>query len=193
LGIQYAKAMGFRVAAVDIGPAKDSCIKMGADAYFDGASPATPAGLRKLTPNEAGAKAVIVTAGSGRAYQNALDLVAVFGTLVCVGIPPPDQAMSLHPLTLIDRGINLLGTLVGTRTETLEALEFVRRGVVKPMVESLNFNDLDNLVDRFSKVCHPCRCLCSRLTNLTRHRENWSFNSNHSGLSRFFCSFAATL
>jgi propanol-preferring alcohol dehydrogenase len=193
LGIQYAKAMGFRVAAVDIGPAKDSCIKMGADAYFDGASPATPAGLRKLTPNEAGAKAVIVTAGSGRAYQNALDLVAVFGTLVCVGIPPPDQAMSLHPLTLIDRGINLLGTLVGTRTETLEALEFVRRGVVKPVVESLNFDELDNLVNRFSKVCHPCRCHNSQLANLTRHRENWSFNSNHSALSWFFCSFAVTI
>ncbi|UZP43277.1 hypothetical protein NXS19_011093 [Fusarium pseudograminearum] len=150
LAIQYAKAMGYRVTAVDVGPAEDFCMKMGADAYFDGSSPDTPAKLKNLTPNDAGAKAVIVTAGSGKAYQNAIDLVAVFGTLVCVGIPSPDQAMSLHPLTLIDRGIKLFGTMVGTRTETLEALEFVRRGVVKPIVQTVGFSEIEDLAERFS-------------------------------------------
>ncbi|KAF5024147.1 hypothetical protein F66182_3781 [Fusarium sp. NRRL 66182] len=150
LAIQYAKAMGYRVAAIDIGSASKSCIGMGADVYFDGSDPDTPAALKRLTPNEAGAKAVIVTAGSGKAYQNSIDLVAAFGTLVCVGIPPPDQPMSIHPLTLIDRGIRLLGTLVGTRTETLEALEFVRRGVVKPIVQTVSFDELDDLAERFS-------------------------------------------
>ncbi|KAF5245909.1 hypothetical protein FAUST_1496 [Fusarium austroamericanum] len=154
LGIQYAKAMGYRVAAVDVGPTEDFCMKMGADAYFDGSSPDTPAKLKKLTPDDAGAKAVIVTAGSGKAYQNAIDLVAVFGTLVCVGIPSPDQAMSLHPLTLIDRGIKLLGTMVGTRTETLEALEFVRRGVVKPIVQTVGFDQIEDLAARFSTDIH---------------------------------------
>ncbi|RBR05270.1 uncharacterized protein FIESC28_11401 [Fusarium coffeatum] len=150
LGIQYAKAMGYRVAAIDVGAAKESCLAMGADAYFDGSNPDTPAKFKKLTPNEDGAKAVIVTAGSGRAYQSALDLVAAFGTLVCVGIPPPDQAMNLHPLKLIDRGIKLLGTLVGTRTETMEALEFVRRGVVKHVVQSVSFDEMDDLGKKFA-------------------------------------------
>ncbi|KAM0343519.1 hypothetical protein ACHAPU_008414 [Fusarium lateritium] len=152
LAIQYAKAMGFLVAAVDVGSARDICIKMGADAYFDGSSSDTPVELKKLTPYGAGASALIVTAGSGRAYQSALDLIAPFGTLVCVGIPPPGQAMNLHPLTLIDRGINLLGTLVGTRTETLEALEFVRRGVVKPVVQSVEFDKINDLAEQFSST-----------------------------------------
>lgn len=152
MGIQYAKAMGYRVAAVDVGPAESFCMRMGADAYFDGSRADTPVNMRRLTPNNAGAKAVIVTAGSGKAYQNSLDLVAVFGTLVCVGIPPPNQAIELHPLTLIDRGIRLFGTLVGTRTETLEALEFVRRGVVKPVVETVSFEELGDLAERFSAV-----------------------------------------
>ncbi|KAJ4167443.1 hypothetical protein NW754_011258 [Fusarium falciforme] len=51
--------------------------------------------------------------------------------------------MNLHPLMVIDRGITVVGTLVGTRTETLEALEFVRRGVVKPKVNLLGFKELD--------------------------------------------------
>ncbi|KAG5655678.1 hypothetical protein KAF25_009177 [Fusarium avenaceum] len=143
LAVQYAKSMGYRVAAVDVGAHEESCLSLGAEAYFDASTADMAASLKKLTPNEAGVRAVIVTAGSGRAYQSALDILAVFGTLVCVGIPPPDQAMSLHPLTVIDRGITVIGTLVGTRTETLEALEFVRRGSVKPRVTLASFEDLD--------------------------------------------------
>lgn len=148
LAVQYANSMGYRVAAVDVGPAEDLCLKMGAEVYFDASSVHMAASLKKLTPDEAGVRAVIVTAGSGKAYQSALDILAVFGTLVCVGIPPPDQAMSLHPLTLIDRGITVIGTLVGTRTETLEALEFVRRGAVKPKVKLIRFEELDRVANK---------------------------------------------
>ncbi|KAM5376264.1 hypothetical protein ACJZ2D_005635 [Fusarium nematophilum] len=150
LAVQYAKAMGYRVAAIDVGPAKEFCLKMGADAYFNAADPTMASSFKELTSDGTGAKAVIVTAGSGKAYQSALDLVAVFGTLVCVGIPPPDQVMNLHPLTLIDRGITLVGSLVGTRAETLEALEFVRRGAVKPIVNLMEFEDLNNVADKFA-------------------------------------------
>ncbi|KAM0418920.1 hypothetical protein ACHAPT_012185 [Fusarium lateritium] len=152
LAVQYAKAMGYRVAAVDVGPSKETCLKAGADAYFDATDPGIATSLRKLTPNEVGAKAVIVTAGSGKAYQTGLDLIAVFGTLVCVGIPPPDQPMALHPLTIMDRGIRVIGTLVGTRTDTLEALEFVRRGAVKPVVNAVGFEQLNDLTSRFGKT-----------------------------------------
>ncbi|KAF4468381.1 alcohol dehydrogenase [Fusarium albosuccineum] len=150
LGVQYAKAMGYRVAAIDVGPAKEFCLKMGAEVYFDGSDPDTPAALKKLTPDEVGAKAVIVTAGSGRAYQSAFDIIRVFGTLVCVGIPPPDQTMTLHPLAFIDKGIRVIGSLVGTRTETLEALDFVRRGLVKPIVNSIVFEDLNDVTSKFA-------------------------------------------
>ncbi|KAM0545423.1 hypothetical protein ACHAPJ_011328 [Fusarium lateritium] len=140
--------MGYRVAAIDVGSHAESCLSLGAEAYFDASTADMVTSLKKLTPNEAGVRAVIVTAGSGRAYQSALEILAVFGTLVCVGIPPPDQAMSLHPLTVIDRGITVIGTLVGTRTETLEALEFVRRGSVKPKVTLTSFEDLDEVAHK---------------------------------------------
>jgi len=157
LAVQYAKAMGYRVAAVDVGSAgKELCLRSGADEYFDALDGGTIAAIKALTPNEAGVKASIITAGSGKAYQSGLDLLAVFGTLLCVGIPPPPDVLSLHPLVLIDRGIRVIGTLVGTRTETLEALEFVRRGVVTPIISTIHLEDLCDLPRKLATVrAHP--------------------------------------
>lgn len=153
LAIQYASAMGYRVVAVDVGSEKEAfCRKAGADAYFDALDKDMATSLKSLTQDGAGARSVIVAAGSGKAYQSALDLVAAFGTLVCVGIPPPNETMSLHPLVLIDRGITVLGTLVGTRTETLEALDFVRRGVVTPAVNIIGLEELSDVARNLATV-----------------------------------------
>ncbi|KAF4982850.1 hypothetical protein FZEAL_1600 [Fusarium zealandicum] len=152
LAIQYANAMGYRVAAVDVGPAEEFCLKLGANAYFDASDRGMADALRRITPGEAGAKAVIVTAGSGKAYQSAVDLISVFGTLVCVGIPPPDQPMNLHPLTFIDRGIKVIGSAVGTRADILDALDFVQRGAVKPSINIIGFGELEDLANKFATV-----------------------------------------
>lgn len=155
LAIQYANAMGYRVAAVDIGSEKEEfCRRSGAHEYFNALDADMATALKEITPGGSGTKAVIVTAGSGNAYQSALDLVAVFGTMVCVGIPPPSGVMNIHPLLLIDRGISILGTLVGTRTDTLEALEFVRRGVVKPTINPMRLEDLDQVAAELDTVSY---------------------------------------
>lgn len=148
LAIQYARAMGYRVIAIDVGTSKEEyCRGLGAEVYLD-ATGDVAATLHAATKGSK-AKAVVVTAGSGAAYQSAFDIVAAFGTVVCVGIPPPPQTMALHPLQFIDKGITLIGSLTGTRTDTLEALEFVQRGAVIP---SVNIMPLDKLPAVASRV-----------------------------------------
>lgn len=157
LGVQYAKAMGFRVIAIDVGRERESlCLKLGAEAYLD-AVDELQAGVRKVT-GDTYAKAAIVTAGSGRAYKTAFDIVSAFGTVVCVGIPPPDQRMDLSPLQFIDKDITLIGVLVGTRTDTLEALDFVERGVVVPSIHQINLDDLPETMKNFHQVLAPDLC-----------------------------------
>lgn len=152
LAIQYARAMGYRVVAVDVGCEKEEAgLQAGAHAYFDALAEDVGSCLRKLTGGT-GARAVVVTAGSSEAYRNSLDLVGVFGTLVCVGIPPAEGAMAIHPLLLIDRGIRVLGTLAGTRAETLEALEFVRMKAVKPAVTVVGLDELDEVMRKLGTV-----------------------------------------
>ncbi|PKS05460.1 hypothetical protein jhhlp_008837 [Lomentospora prolificans] len=184
LAVQYAKAMGYQVAAVDVGPArKNFCLQSGADQYLDALEGNMITAAKNLTPYKSGVKASIVTAGSGKAYQNGLDLLGAFGTLVCVGIPPPPETLVFHPLAVIDRGIRIIGTLVGTRTETLEALEFVRRGVVKPVVNMIRLEDLGQAANELTTVRPylnpsptaslppaPCLCLSSTSPLLTLDR-----------------------
>lgn len=151
LGIQYARAMGFRVIAIDVGrDREEQCLTQGAEVYLDATEDIRGA-VQRCTSG-AFAKGVIVTAGSGAAYQAAFDTVAPFGTVVCVGIPPLHQTLNLHPLKFIDTGIKLIGTLVGTRTDTLEALSFVQRGLVKPAVQVITLDKLPDAMKGVGKV-----------------------------------------
>ncbi|RAO67605.1 uncharacterized protein BHQ10_003617 [Talaromyces amestolkiae] len=146
LGIQYAREMGYRVIAVDAGSnRKEFCLSLGANAYVDIEQEGdVPAVVRKLTDKQ-GARAAIVCAGSSSAYQDALQMVAPFGTLVCVGITPVSQQIQFHPLTLIDNGIRIVGSMVGTRGDVLEAVEFVRRGQVFPSVQMVSLAEVTDV------------------------------------------------
>jgi alcohol dehydrogenase, propanol-preferring len=151
-GVQYARAMGYRAIAVDLGVAKkDFCLSLGAEAYLDALDPMIETMVLQVTGGNK-AKAVIVTAGSGAAYQQALKLVAPCGTICCVGIPPPDGTFAIHPLQCIDLGIRVIGSAVGTRSETLDALEFVRRGLVKPLVHHITLDGLNDIAKKVATV-----------------------------------------
>ena len=169
LGIQYSKAMGYRTIAIDAGKEKEEyCLGLGAEIYIDlPASANVPAIVREKTGGR-GAAAVLVTAGAGKAYQDALGMLGPFGTLVCIGIPPPSQLVSFHPLLFIDMGIRIIGSAVGTRIDIQEAIAFVERGLVKPTVQMTTLERLSEVGDQIAqgKVC--CRkLLCRRrLINL---------------------------
>lgn len=152
LGIQFAKSMGYRIVAIDGGEAKKSyCLELGAEAYVDFLStkniPEAVLGATK----QRGVDAVLAVAGSSRSYQDSFHFLAPFGTLVCIGIPPPTDLVQFHPLQFIDNGFKVIGSAVGTRTDVLEALEFVARGEVKPRVQTATLEDLNKISDEFKK------------------------------------------
>lgn len=158
--VAFGKAMGYRVIAVDAGAEKGKyAIEEGAEHFVDITNPevmsvGVGAEVKKLTGG-AGVAAAIVCAGVGPAYQSALDMLAPFGTLMCVGIPPPNGVFSIHPLQFIALGYKILGSAVGTRRDTIEALEFLRRGLVKPKVQWAALANMPTLMDDVvkGKVC----------------------------------------
>lgn len=87
IAIQYAKAMGLKVIALDIAPAKLNLAHMArADFAINGAVPDTVSEVMKVT--EGGAHGVLVTAVSPSAFSQALSLVRKRGTISLVGLPP---------------------------------------------------------------------------------------------------------
>lgn len=180
LGVQYARAMGYRAIAVDAGSQKEEvCLELGASAYLDIEQEGLDLSgtVRRLTDGY-GASAVIVIAGSARAYQDAFDLVAPFGTLVCVGITPPSEPIQVHPLTLIDNGVRVLGSMTGTRQDIVEAVEFVRRGEVVPEAQMIPLDSMENMGElrASSKVSYPVTShYCD--PDLTMRLDDWKAGS----------------
>src|SRR5512140_1831494 len=120
VAIQYAKAMGLHVAAVDLGPEKMSLARrLGADLAIDAKThdPAT-----EIQKQIGGAQGVLVTAVSTIAFQQALGMLRRGGTCVLNGLPPGDFPVSIFELVL--NRYTLRGSIVGTRADLAEALAF---------------------------------------------------------------------
>jgi propanol-preferring alcohol dehydrogenase len=89
LGIQYAKALGTKVLALDMGVKEQLCRSLGADEFVDftkftdDASLATE--IKKLTGG--GARTVLMCSSSTKAYDQAVGWLGFRGTLVCLGVP----------------------------------------------------------------------------------------------------------
>lgn len=152
LAVQYARAMGYRVVAVDGGEGRRAtCVEAGAEAYVDFEKGDVTPAVDKVTDGKMCAAAIVCSAVPA-AYEAALTCVAYFGVLVCVGIPPPQGTFALHPLRLIDSGIRVVGSLVGGRGDIAEALEFVRRGVVKPKIICIRPEDLNEYARKLPEL-----------------------------------------
>ncbi|KAF4309077.1 hypothetical protein GTA08_BOTSDO03332 [Botryosphaeria dothidea] len=142
LAVQYARAQGALVIAVDGGPEKGELVKsIGASEYID--FKATPNLVQRVKEStNGGAKAVIVTAGNPKAFVQAAGMLKVGGTLSCVGIPPEKGFIETPISTIVIKGLHITGNLVGSLKECLEAVDLVRRGVVRPKISIRNFEDL---------------------------------------------------
>ncbi|CAI7614922.1 unnamed protein product [Penicillium discolor] len=96
--------------------------------------------------------AIIVCAGAASAHEQALNCLDYHGTLVAVGIPPPASNISLHPLSLIGYGIQIVGSIAGDRVDIAEAAEFVRKELVKPRVTKIGIHELENYAGRVNEL-----------------------------------------
>ena len=144
MAVQYAKAMGLNVIAVDVDDAKlDLARKLGASLGVN-ARKADPAAFVK---NEVGgAQGVLVTAVSPKAFEQALGMVARGGTVSLVGLPPGSFALPIFDTVL--NGVTVRGSIVGTRLDLQEALNFAGEGKVKATVAAERLENISNIFAR---------------------------------------------
>ncbi|EMR68265.1 putative alcohol dehydrogenase protein [Eutypa lata UCREL1] len=151
LAVQYAIAKGAVVIGIDGGPEKGDFIKsIGASKYIDfKTTPDLAQEVRNLT--NGGANSVIVTAGNVKAFAQAADMLKVGGTLSCVGIPSQKGFIETPVSSIVIKGLHITGNLVGSLKECLEAVDLVRRGIVKPHITVRDFADLPAVYDELEK------------------------------------------
>jgi len=147
VAIQYAKAMGLHVAAVDLGPEKMALArKLGAEITID-AKTQDPA--KEIQKQIGGAHGVLVTAVSLIAFKQAVGMLRRGGTCVLNGLPPGEFPVSIFDIVL--NGNTIRGSIVGTRLDLEEALAFAAEGKVKATIETLPLECINDVFSRLKR------------------------------------------
>jgi alcohol dehydrogenase, propanol-preferring len=147
VAIQYAKAMGLHVAAVDLGPEKMALArKLGAEITID-AKTQDPA--KEIQEQIGGAHGVLVTAVSLIAFKQAVGMLRRGGTCVLNGLPPGEFPVSIFDIVL--NGNTIRGSIVGTRLDLEEALAFAAEGKVRATIETLPLECINDVFSRLKR------------------------------------------
>ena len=149
MAVQYAKAMGMNVAAVDIDDEKLAFArKLGATVTVNAATDPNPAATIKRE-TDGGAQGVLVTAVGRKAFEQAIGMVARGGTVALNGLPPGDFPLDIFGMVL--NGITVRGSIVGTRLDLQESLDFAGQGKVKATVHSAKLEDINDIFAKMHK------------------------------------------
>lgn len=148
LALQYAKnVFNARVIAVDINDDQLQFAKeMGADLVINSRNEDA---AKVIQEKVGGAHAAVVTAVAKVAFNSAVGALRAGGRLVAVGLPP--EAMSLDIPRLVLDGIEVVGSLVGTRQDLVEAFEFAAQGKVVPKVTLRPIEDINDIFDEMQQ------------------------------------------
>src|SRR5260370_12165086 len=133
LGIQFARQMGFQVAAIARGPEKESLARtLGAHHYIDSNAQDPVAALQAL----GGARLIVATAANSKSRSPLLGGLAPCGELVVAGAGGNDP-IEVNPVPLLFGMRSIAGTMTGSSIDAEDTLFFSSQQGVRPMIETV--------------------------------------------------------
>jgi propanol-preferring alcohol dehydrogenase len=134
LALQYARSLGYRVAAIARGKDKEPYARqLGATIYIDSAGTDAGQELADL----GGASLIIATASSGSAMNPLVRGLAPNGKLVVVGAAPDPLTIATPDLIFGTRSV--IGSLTGSSIQNEDNLNFSLAHDIRPSVEVMPF------------------------------------------------------
>jgi len=147
LAVQYAKAMGLQVAAIDVADDKLQLARsLGASLVVNAKEQDPGAYLKKET---GGMHGVLVTAVSPVAFRQGISALRRKGTISLNGLPPGSFDLPIFE-TVLNR-YTVRGSIVGTRQDLQEAIDFAVAGRVKATVHTRRLEDINSVFDEMKK------------------------------------------
>ena len=147
VAVQYAKAMGFHVAAVDVGREKMLLAKkLGAEIAIDVTTQDPQTTIHRQI---GGAHGVLVTAPSTAAFKQALGMLRRGGICVLLGMPRRELPISIYDLVMNQQSIR--GSVVGNRLDLQQALRCAAEGNVKATIETAPMEAVNDVFARMKE------------------------------------------
>ena len=144
MALQYARKMGFKVAAVGRGQdiAKDA-LDLGAHVYIDSNQKDAAEKLKSM----GGAKAIVATIGNPAAVSSLMDGLAPQGRLVLLGAGKDPLPVPAGFLVGGERGV--LGSITGSPYENERTLDFSVLTGVRPLIQTM---PLERAFDAYQRM-----------------------------------------
>jgi propanol-preferring alcohol dehydrogenase len=147
LGVQYAKAMGLRVIAIDIHDAQlEEAKSLGADHTFNSATDKDYVEkVVKIT--EGGVDAAVNFTASKRAYDSMPPLIRhVTGILMVVGVSK--EPLEFNSMDIAMRRYVIKGACNGTCYNMAPCIEFSAKNNIKPYVEYYKLEKVPTMIEK---------------------------------------------
>jgi len=142
VAVQYAVAMGLRVVAIDVDEQKLALARQhGAEITVNANEHDAVGEIARATGG--GVHGALVTAVNGKAFPQAVSGLRRGGTVALVGLPP--ESFPLDIFTTVLFGLTVRGSIVGTRKDMTEALDFFARGLVRPTFTVRPLEDINEI------------------------------------------------
>src|SRR5437773_10847474 len=133
LGIQFARRMGFQVAAIARGPGKESLAqKHRAHHYNDSNAQDPVSALQAL----GGARLILATAANSKSMSPLLGGLAPRGQLIVAGVGG-DEPIEVNPVALLFGTRSIGGTMTGSSIDAEDTLSFSCLQQIRPMIETV--------------------------------------------------------
>jgi alcohol dehydrogenase, propanol-preferring len=162
LAVQYAKAMGLHVCAVDIDDKKlEHATQLGADAVVNAKHEGAIEAVIKAT--NGGGHGVLITAPSLIAFNQGVAMTRKRGICVLVGLPPGEFPVPLFDV--VANCVTIRGSFVGTRQDMAEALAFAAEGKVKADIELQPLSAINDVFKRLENGDVPSRVVIDFTTS----------------------------
>jgi propanol-preferring alcohol dehydrogenase len=150
IAIQYARAMGLRVVAVDVSDEKlDLAKSLGAEMVVNAAMTDPVA---EIQTKIGGTHAAVVTAVASRAFEQALLMLRPGGTVAYIGLPggkSDEIRASISAITNWE--LTVRGSNVGSRQDLNEAIAFAANGLVRATIRTVALEEINAVLDDMRK------------------------------------------
>lgn len=142
IAIQYAKAMGLHVVALDVAADKLELAKAtGAEIAIDSRRPQAVSEIIRATGG--GAHGALVTELSPIDFSQLVQFVRRRGTISLLGLTPGEFTTPIFDVVL--KRITLRGSIVGTRKDLAEAIAFAAEGKIKTHIQRRPLEDINDI------------------------------------------------
>jgi len=150
IAIQYARAMGLRVAAVDVSPDKlELATSLGAELVVNGAETDPGAAIQEKI---GGTHAAVVTAVASRAFEQAVQMLRPGGTVAYIGLPGgKSDEIRTSISAVVNWELSVTGSNVGTRQDLNEAVAFAANGLVTAKIRTAKLEEINDVLDEMRK------------------------------------------